>query len=167
MSGFRINTNGGAGVRAWEGDPDDDSAHQKILDWLRVAEPAGFLNPLDSLRNTTKGNLGEFITYKIGKSCVFTNMMFSDPANAHTPLSHESKTGVDIVWLHFGDTETDDWAALQEVKTTGDASLDLALNLVSDYDKLFGDRLRFTLQSRLGALKNKLEGWGRGNSRHA
>ena len=162
MSGFRINPNGEAEVLAWEGDPDDDSAHQKMLDWLRVAEPAGFLDASDSLSNRTKGNLGEFITYKIGTKHIFANMMFSDPANAHTPLSDNSKTGVDIVWLHFGDTESDDWAALQEVKTTGGASLDLALKLVSDYDKLFGEQLRFTLLSRLGELKNRLEGWGQG-----
>ena len=161
MSGFRINPNGEAKVLAWEGDPDDDSAHQEILDWLHVAAPAGSLNPLNSLNNKTKGNLGEFITYKIGENYFFTNVL-CDPANAHSPLALESKTGVDIVWLHFGNTETDDWAALQEVKTTGDTSLNLALKLVSDYDKLFGEHLSFRLQTRLTTVKNKLEGWGHG-----
>ena len=162
MAGFRINPNGGTGVLAWEGDPDDDAAHQKILDWLRAAEPVGFLDPTEPLSNITKGNLGEFITFKIGKNHVFADEAQAEPANAHAPLFPKSGEGIDIVWLHFGETETDDWAALQEVKTTGEASLKLALDLIADYDKLFGEKLRFTLLARLGALKNKLEYRGQG-----
>ena len=70
---------------------------------------------------------------------------------------------LDIVWLHFGSTEADDWAALQEVKTTGGDSLGLADSLITDYEKLFGENLKLTLQTRLGDLKNKLDQQGQGH----
>ena len=163
MPGFRNNAGSATGWLAWEGDPDDDAAHRTILGWLRGAVTAGFLKNNGSLSNRVKGNLGEFIAYCIGKSYVFTNVAIAHAANAWDPLSEISRPDIDIVWLHFGSTEEDDWAALQEVKTTGDASLGLADNLISDYEKLFGENLRLTLQTRLGALKNKLDQQGQGN----
>ena len=162
MSGFRSNSYGVTGWSAWEGDPDDDAAHQTVLNWLQSVATAGFLKPSESPSNATKGNLGEFIAYQIGRSYVFTNITIAHAANAWDPLSNISRPDIDIVWLHFGDTEADDWAALQEVKTTGVASLRLADDLITDYDKLFGENLRLTLQTRLGALKNKLEQQGQG-----
>ena len=163
MSGFRSNSNGVAGWVAWEGDPNDDAAHQTILGWLQSAVTAGFLEEKGSLSNRVKGNLGEFIAYSIGKGNVFTNVTIAHAANAWDPLSEMSRPDVDIVWLHFGSTEADDWAALQEVKTTGGDSLGLADGLITDYEKLFGENLQLTLQTRLGALKNKLDQQGQGN----
>ncbi len=160
MSNFRSSSHGVTGWLTWEGDPDDDAAHQTILAWLRGVVTAGFLKSSESLTNAAKGNLGEFIAYRIGEGFVFTNATIAHTANAWDPLSQISRPDVDIVWLHFGDTETDDWAALQEVKTTGAPTLRLADDLITDYDKLFGENLRLTLQTRLGALKNKLEQQG-------
>jgi len=157
MPGFKIKSQSVAGLLAWQGDPDDAAAHQTILAWLQSTVTSGFLKPSQPLPNAVKGNLGEFIAYRIGESYVFTNVAIADTANAFDPLSHISRPDVDIVWLHFGSDETDDWAALQEVKTTGSASLQLADSLIDDYEKLFGENLRLTLQTRLGALKNKLE----------
>ena len=162
MSSFKSNSFGVTGWLAWEGDPDDDAAHQAVLTWLQGVVTAGFLGPSEPLTNAIKGNLGEFIAYRIGESFVFTNVTIAHAANAWDPLSHISRPDIDIVWLHFGDAETDDWAALQEVKTTGEPSLRLADDLIADYDKLFGENLRLTLQTRLGALKNKLEQQGQG-----
>ena len=71
--------------------------------------------------------------------------------------------GLDIVWLYLGATEDTDWVALQEVKTTSDQSLDLANDLNRDYDKLFAQNGRLTLQTRLNALKNKLDEFGLGH----
>ena len=163
MPGFKRNSLGVTGWSAWEGDPDDDAAHQTVLNWLQSAATAGFLKPSASLSNATKGNLGEFIAYQIGANYVFSNIAIAHAANAWDPLSEISRPDVDIVWLHFGPTEADDWAALQEVKTTGQASLRLADDLITDYEKLFGENLRLTLQTRLGALKNKLEQQGQGD----
>ena len=163
MPGFKNDSGGIAGWLEWEGDPDDDAAHQTILMWLQRAVTAGFLKSTAALSNRVKGNLGEFIAYRIGKSYVLTNVTIADAANAWDPLSEISRPGIDIVWLHFGSTAVDDWAALQEVKTTGRASLELADSLIADYDKLFGENLRLTLQTRLGALKNKLDQQNRGH----
>ena len=163
MAGFRNNPRGVPGWLAWEGDPADDAAHQTVLDWLRCAVTAGFLESSESLSNATKGNLGEFIAYRLGQSYVFTNVTIAHAANAWDPLSQISRPGIDIVWLYFGETDSDDWAALQEVKTTGGDSLRLADGLITDYDKLFGENLRLSLQTRLGALKNKLEQQGQGD----
>ena len=161
MVGFKNNSHGAAsGCMDWTGNPDDDSAHQTILTSLQKVVTAGFLMPNEPLSNVIKGNLGEFVTYCIGKSYVFTNVKIAHAANAWNPLSQISRPDIDIVWLHFGITEADDWAALQEVKTTGEASLDLADKLITDYKKLFGENLRLTLQTRLGALKNKLDQQG-------
>ena len=163
MPGFRENADGTTGWLSWEGDPDDDAAHQTILTWLQGAVTAGFLEPTEPLSNAVKGNLGEFIAYRIGESYVFTNVTMAHSANAWDPLSQISRPDVDIVWLYFGNNEADDWAALQEVKTTGEASLGLADRLITDYEKLFGENLRLTLQTRLGALKNKLDEQGQGD----
>ena len=163
MTSFRSNSHGSTGWLAWEGYPDDNAAHQTILAWLESVVTAGFLKPTDAMSNAIKGNLGEFITYQIGNSYAFTNVEIAHAANAWDPLSRISRPDVDIVWLYFGSSEADDWAALQEVKTTGEAPLSLADDLITDYDKLFGENPRLTLQTRLGALKNKLEQQGQGN----
>ena len=161
MSGFREDSGRSSGWTKWTGHPDDDAAHHTILTWLEEAVTSGFLGPSDSLSNRTKGNLGEFVAYRIGRSYVFTNVEIADTANSWDPLSDISRPDIDIVWLHFGSAVTDDWAAIQEVKTTGQASLSLADELISDYDKLFGENLKLTLQTRLGGLKNRLEERGR------
>ena len=84
-------------------------------------------------------------------------------ANATEPLSRISRSRLDVVWMYFGDNASDDWAAIQEVKTTGQASLDLAEDLINDYKKLFGDDHRVRLQSRLTGLMNVLDELGRGD----
>ena len=145
------------GLLEWEGDPDDNTAHQAILAWLRQVVTSGFIPSAASVSNRVKGNLGEFIAYRIGESLVFSNVVIAHAANAWDPLSDISRPEIDIVWLYFGNTPTGDWAALQEVKTTGATTLQLADTLIDDYDKLFGENVRLTLQTRLGALKNKLD----------
>ena len=121
---------------------------------------SNFLGSQTSLSSRVKGNLGEFIAYRIGKNYVFANVKIAPTANASDPLSDFSRPGVDIMWLYFGATEADDWAAVQEVKTTGEPSLRIADDLITDDDELFGENVRFTLQTRLGALKNKLDEYG-------
>lgn len=164
VTGFGREHSDAAGVVPWRGAPDDDHAHQAILGWLEAAVTADEFLPLGaSLSNRMKGNLGEFVAYRIGTEYVFTNVALVDTANAWTPLSDISRPDIDIVWLYFGQTDVDDWAALQEVKTTGVPSLSLADDLIEDYEKLFGENLRFTLQTRLTAMKNKLEQMGNGH----
>ncbi len=149
-----------AGWVEWTGHPDDDDAHRLILAWLQPVAGPKFLNPRASLSNPIKGNLREFITYEIGRRYEFSDDAIAHTANAWDPISHISRPDIDIVWLYFGDSEAEDWAAIQEVKTTGSDSVQLADELISDYDKLFGDNVQYTLQTRLGALKNKLDQQG-------
>ena len=160
MPGFRTNSGSNPGWIAWEGDPNDAAAHQAVLAWLQPAVTSGFLQAPSSAWNSIKGNLGEFIAYCIGKNYVFADVAVAHAANASDPLSPISRPDIDIVWLHFGEIESEDWAVLQEVKTTGEASLRLANDLLDDYDKLFGENLRLTLHTRLNALKNRLDQQG-------
>ena len=85
MTGFKDNSGGVTGWVAWEGEPNDDAAHQTILGWLQSAVGTGFLEEEASLSNRVKGNLGEFIAYSIGKSYVFTNVANAYGANTWLP----------------------------------------------------------------------------------
>ena len=163
MPGFRSEVGDHAGWLSWISDPDDDAAHRTILGWLTAVVPAGFIQVGGTLPNPVKGNLGEFIAYCIGTNYVFTSGEIVSGANTPDPLGSISKSDVDIVWLHIGQNQIDDWAVFQEVKTTGESSLRLADALITDYDKLFGEDVSLTLQARLGVLKNKLEQMGQGH----
>jgi hypothetical protein len=61
------------------------------------------------------------------------------------------------LWVFFGDDQADDYAVLQEVKTTGGPDLSYADQLPIDYDKLFGTDPHFSLHTRLLEAKNELE----------
>ena len=163
MPGFRKVLGAAVGLSIWEGDPDDSGAHAEILRWLQRAVGGLFLDGQTTLTNRVKGNLGELIAHGIGKTYVFTTVQISPTANGGDPLSDVSGAGLDIMWLYLGSTQNSDWMALQEVKTTSDASLSLANDLTKDYQKLFAQNGRFTLQTRLNALKNKLEEFGLGH----
>ena len=163
LSGFTNNSGVMPGWLAWKGDPDDNAAHQRLLDWLVPVVGVSFWKDHVPVSNRVKGNLGEFIAYSIGKHYVFHDNSIADTANASEPLSDISRPGLDIIWIHFGGTEFQDWAVVQEVKTTGAASLQIADDLISDYGKLFGENLRLTLQTRLAGVKNRLDQHGQGH----
>ena len=163
MPGFIPRSMPEEGWVAWTGDPDDDAAHLAVLGWLREAVDGRFPPVEVPLPRAIQGNLGEFIAYRIGRNHVFINVEIAHNANTSNPLNLQSKSDVDIVWLYFGANPLDDWAAIQEVKTTGAPPRRSALDLVSDYDKLFGENVRLTLQTRLTALKNTLDERGAGH----
>ena len=163
MPGFAKTQPPQAGFSVWRPDPDDAAAHRVLLQWLSNAVGSVFLAEGESFTNAIKGNLGEFIAYQVGKNYAFVNGEIAHSANATEPLSRISRSRLDVVWMYFGDNASDDWAAIQEVKTTGQASLDLADDLINDYKKLFGDDHRVRLQSRLTGLMNVLDELGRGD----
>ena len=158
--GFHDISDGTLGLSQWRGNPDDDAAHSMILGWLRRYVTTGFLDADEVLSIQRKGNLGEFIAYRIGRTLAFPHITVAPAANAGNPLVPHSASGIDIVWLNIGDSANEDWAAIQEVKTTGD-HLSITRRLISDYDKLFGRHPYFTLQARLDELKHKLEQFGK------
>ena len=163
MAPFKLHPDSTALWEAFEGDPDSNAGHRTVLVWLRRAAQSTFLKAGQPFLPAIKGNLGEFIAYRVIDAYRYPSGALVFSANTATPLDHNSSTGVDIVWLYFGNSPNDDWAALQEVKTTGDSSLSLALELEDDYKKLFGENPRLTLQTRLGALKNELEQQNQGH----
>jgi hypothetical protein len=63
---------------------------------------------------------------------------------------------MDILWLSFGANPIQDFAIIQEVKTTSDPDLGYARTLVDDYEKLFGTNIRLTLHTRLQDVKGTL-----------
>jgi hypothetical protein len=155
MPGFARNEM--AGVILWVGDPDCQAAYNATLSWL-IENCTSFYATPSAGDNILKGNLGETLTFCVGYWYVFDSPhVKAFAANALNPFGGIPKPGIDIVWIRFGATGADDMAILQEVKTTGDATLSLADNLISDYDKLFETDLRFTLQSRLQDIKSKLQ----------
>ena len=154
------------GLAAWRGDPGDDDAHRVILQWLANSVGSVFLGGNEPFTNAVKGNLGEFIAYQVGKNYAFVNGEIAHSANATEPLSPISRSRLDVVWMYFGDHPSGDWAAIQEVKTTGQASLGLADDLISDYNKLFGDDNRVRLRARLIGLMNVLDELGLGHLSH-
>lgn len=160
MPGFRRSGRGTTGWLLWIGEPDDDQAHWTIVAWLRSIN-AAFQAPGTPLSNRTKGNLGEFITYCIGKHHVHPPAMFAYTENAWDPLGNISRPGPDIKWLSIGQNPATDWIIIQEVKTTGTNSLSIANDLITDYAKLFGQNLKLTLRTRLTHLKTQLEQQGR------
>ena len=103
MSGFQRLASSAEGVAPWCGDPDDDAAHQAVLAWLQAdVAPGTFLAPGSKVSNRVKGNLGEFVTYRLGWYLVFPQGMLCDTANAFDPLSDISRSYIDVVWLHLG-----------------------------------------------------------------
>ena len=148
---------------AWTGDPDDDAAHLTVLGWLNEAVDGRFPPVQAPLLPAIQGNLGEFISYRIGRNYVFLNAEIAHNANTSNPLNDQSKSDLDIVWLYIGTTPLDDWVAIQEVKTTGIVLRDSARGLVRDYGKLFGENLRLSLSTRLATLKNALDERGNGH----
>ena len=147
------------GALLWAGDPDCQAAHEAILHWLQENCPTFCATPPEGGNvNILRGNLGETIAFCAGYWYVFDSSHIKPfTANALNPFGRISKSDIDIVWIRFGETGDDDTAFLQEVKTTGDASLSLADSLISDYDKLFDTNPQVTLHTRLQYIKNTLE----------
>lgn len=149
-----------SGVIVWIGNPDCQAAHDAILSELkqRISTFRTFSPIPTEPDNILKGNLGEAITFYVG----FWNDFKAYrpfPANAFNPLGPIAKTEIDIVWILFDEDniEANDIAVVQEVKTTTDNSLGLAGRLEDDYRKLFGTDQRFTLRTRLDAIKSGIE----------
>lgn len=142
-------------VLLWTGNPDCQAAHNEILKFLETNCKPFPANVIEE-DNILRGNLGETITFCLGKTERF-RACIGHFANALRPFSGKSNPELDLLWVHFGERPSDDWAMLQEVKTTSADSIDYAKNLTDDYDKLFGTNPRLTLHTRIQDFKNRLE----------
>lgn len=142
----------------WRGTPDDSAAEAWLLEWLRDELHLTFRSPgSPAISNRIQGNLGESATFKIGRSQDFAGFR-AFPVNALDPLQDISRPGLDLSWVHFADDDpSDDFAVIQEVKTTVQDNLSLADDLVSDIEKLFATNPALNLPARLTHAANVLE----------
>jgi hypothetical protein len=142
-------------VIVWTGSPNCNAAASSLLEKLR-SDTTYFLNSPDELTNPIIGNLGEYISFTIGRVFDYESY-YPFPANALNPLSRISRSELDIVWCHFGEFESDDLLVLQEVKTTFDPLLAISSKLVADYKKLFDTDPAEQLSMRIQAVKNAVQ----------
>jgi len=143
------------GVKMHTGDPHCDAAHATLLQGLK-ALGTNFIGPTETISNSQKGNLGEFITFQIARGVFGPHKKYA--GNALAPLSRISGAGLDLTYVYLDPTSAlNDLIFIQEIKTTGAGNLSYLDQLVPDYKKLFSTDLNLTLQSRLQFLQNKLE----------
>jgi hypothetical protein len=116
---------------------------------------------ISELKTGRRGNLGEFISYKVarssglyGKEKGYTIAIMG----ALTPLQDGAPTGLDTTIIHLDPNEdtSKDRLYIMEVKTTGAVELTYASALVGDYEKLLG-KTKFA--GSLGERMNWLQGY--------
>lgn len=141
------------GVVIWNGDPNCQAAHDAMLNWLRDTVDR-FLSSTEAADggNILRGNLGESIAFCVSfwHDC---GKYRAHAVNAWRPLSPQSAIDIDIVWICFAKKPKDDFAIVQEVKTTSGSTLSYANDLIADYEKLYGTNLDLTLRTRFKPLK--------------
>jgi hypothetical protein len=64
-----------------------------------------FISSREEMNDRLRGNLGEFATFWIGAEHEYRDLEMFTPANAFLPLSRISRSGLDLLWMHFGDSE--------------------------------------------------------------
>ena len=155
MSTFCFSETASSRVTLWVGNPNCQSAHNGLLAEL-ANHTTAWLPDSEPLNERLKGNLGEFITFFVGKGSRYEQCRVT-AANALAPVSNIAKPDIDLLWLHLPEeAPQNDFAVVQEVKTTTASDLDYARELLRDYAKLFGVQPALTLTSRLRYAANLL-----------
>jgi hypothetical protein len=151
------------GVLLWKGDPKCQNGHSAMLDWLKDTVH-NFLTKKEAderllsgggKANILRGNLGESIAFCVSHwhDC---EGHWPNAVNAYRPLSPSSAIDIDILWVYFAPKAEDDYAIIQEVKTTSGLDLSYGNTLLADYEKLYGTDPGLTLRSRLKPLKKQI-----------
>jgi hypothetical protein len=124
-----------------------------MLAWLKETV-ARFLSDAEATAGgqILRGNLGESIAFCASYWHDCKNHR-AHAVNALRPLNPQSAIDIDIVWVCFATKVKDDFAIVQEVKTTGGTTLSYENRLIADYDKLYGTNLDLTLRTRFKPLK--------------
>ncbi|MCE9603213.1 MAG: hypothetical protein K8S21_13495 [Gemmatimonadetes bacterium] len=138
-------------IETWCGEPDCNAAIAALRAHLDLT-PIPRLKAGESLTNVQVGNLGESLAYLVGRHARFSESRFMMMGvNAGNPLASGSRTGLDLLWIAFHESdETLDHAWLQEVKTTRDSTNATYLDqLVVDHKKLFAESISLSLEARL------------------
>lgn len=153
-----IGTNSPKGVKSYLGQPDCAAAYDWVLALLKETTEAWLAKP-DDFSDRIKGNLGEFIAFHLTKaSAKIKDGWYVFYANADTPLSRSSATGLDICLLFLGGDVSgiDDRLYIQEVKTTGKSDMTYGYKLIDDYKKLAEEDPSLNLQGRIRAIKARM-----------
>jgi hypothetical protein len=141
-------------VALWNGNPHCDAAHGFLRDWLRQNAP-NYPTAWTKGDTRTQGNLGETIAFCVGAFAGHKSLQCF-AANAFTPFSGISRSEIDLFWIGFGNSPSDDFAIHQEVKTTYGSDLAYADSVLKDYEKAFGKNPKFWLNTHLQAIKSRL-----------
>lgn len=145
-------------VRSYTGDPTCADAYKWVSELLAETTNA-WLTQADEFNDRIKGNIGEFVAFHVVKQGIDIQPgWYVFYSNTDTPLSRISGAGLDIFYLFLGADLAGklDRLIIQEVKTTGSASLAYARALVDDYEKLKSVDPSLNLQARLRALKARM-----------
>jgi hypothetical protein len=143
------------GVVTWRGYPDCQAGHDAMLAWLTETVER-FLSAGEAAArgHILRGNIGESIAFCVSYWHDCGNYR-GHAVNACRPLNPQSAIDIDIVWVCFARKAKDDFAIVQEVKTTSGQNLSYANQLIADYEKLYGTDLDLTLRTRFKSLKKE------------
>jgi hypothetical protein len=147
------------GVDCFAGNPTCADGYAWIQAHLQ-ALCSNWLPPGSKLGDRRKGNLGEFIAFHVSEDSGFCGKgYFCMVGNANKPLSSSSDPGLDIAFVYLDpkDDEDQDRLYIQEVKTTGSATLSYADALTEDHKKLQAADANTNLLSRIQAIKGTLK----------
>ncbi len=132
MTAFCFSESASSGIVVWLGNPDCQAAHDGLLADLKNHTVA-WLPASEALNQRLVGNLGEFIAFFVGKNSYFEECRVT-AANALAPVSNISKPDLDLLWLYLPEgSSQEDYAVVQEVKTTGASDLAYSRSLIQDY----------------------------------
>lgn len=151
-------------IHSYVGTPNCANFYAWVLHTLEEIMHPGFgppSPPLTSITTGQMGNLGEAITYLVGRTERFSSEQFvAALGSALTPFNPSAVTGVDItiVYLDPDGVVANDRLFIQEIKTTGAAELGYSRALIDDYQKLLDTtKPTLSLMSRVSSLKLKLK----------
>jgi hypothetical protein len=142
-------------VVLWRGNPNCTAAQKHVREWLKTSSPN---YPVAWAPRNIRliGNLGESVAFCCSR-LAWSPLPRCFSANLGKPLSNMSRSGIDLLWIGFGNTPAEDFAIHQEVKTTLAGNLSYASSLLTDYEKSFGRDQNLTLNTHLQGLKVDLE----------
>ncbi len=151
-------------IHCYVGAPNCSAFYAWVLRTLEDLMHPGFGPPSPPLTKITPGqmgNLGEAITYLVGRTERFASVPFIVAlGSALTPFNPSAITGVDIVivYLDPNGVVANDRLFIQEIKSTGAVKLEYSKALIGDYQKLLDTTTpHLSLMSRVSSLKCKLK----------
>lgn len=142
-------------VLLWRGNPNCAAAQKHVREWLRTSSP-NYPTVWAPSNIRLVGNIGESVAFCCSR-LAWDPLPRCFSANLGKPLSNMSRSGIDLLWIGFGQSPDDDFVIHQEVKTTFANNLSYAASLLNDYEKSFGRDQNLTLNTHLQGVKVDLE----------